>query len=110
MFEYICTICGEEFKKERPDYGNYYGCPYCGQDVERAYPCEACGKLVPDSKYIYTRCERHQRETLEKFQTFISRLTDGELTFLEDKTDGVYWKNLQNAEGSGHSGCAAVFR
>jgi len=95
MFDYICSICGATFEQDRNDYHVYYGCPYCGQDVERAEPCEVCGKLIPKSQNVYRRCKAHKAETRQKFKAFIEELTAGELAYLEDKTDGIEWKKLK---------------
>lgn len=98
MFDYICTVCGAVFEEPRNDYSDYYGCPYCGGDCERTYPCESCAKPVPNSKYEYHRCNRCKSETLKKFLIFRDALSPGEMHFLEDKTDGMYWKDIREGQ------------
>lgn len=96
MFDYFCHDCGATFQDSRNNYSEYYNCKFCGsQQIEEAEPCEVCGILIPKNRAIYHRCDQHKRVTLEKFKAFLADLSSGEIEYLEDKTDGVYWKEIK---------------
>lgn len=94
MYDYICTICNYTFEDPSSEYNIYKGCPYCGGNVERLHYCEECKKPVPDSLYEYHRCQDCKDRTLQKFRRFLRGLTLGEMHYLEDYTDGRWWKDI----------------
>lgn len=93
MFEYVCQVCGAVFERAENDYQTTHGCPWCDGDIERAERCEECGKVIQDSKAAYHRCDGCKKVTLQTFQAFLGGLLPGEIEYLQDYTDGRFWRD-----------------
>lgn len=94
MFEYICSICGAVLERSDNDYHEHHDCPYCGNELERVEYCEICKSPVADSKFKYHLCPKCENKTLLLLKNFLDDLdTIGQVEFLQDYTDGQYWKD-----------------
>ena len=91
MFAYLCLDCGAVMEDLRNDVHIYKRCPYCEGNIEPAEPCQVCGALFPRCQEAHHLCQAHKKDALEKFRAFLSSLSDGEIAYLQDKMDGVYW-------------------
>ena len=80
MFEYVCQVCGAVFERAENDYQTTHGCPWCDGDIE-------------DSKAAYHRCDGCKKVTLQTFQAFLGGLLPGEIEYLQDYTDGKFWRD-----------------
>lgn len=96
MTDYICTTCGAVFSMPQNDYEVSNGCIYCGCDVEKAFPCEHCGDLIPDSQAKFGLCKNCEKELTRAFKLFLAGIEtmygSGGVEYLEERQDGEFWK------------------